>query len=274
MLVVAKAHLRERAQAVLARYDYQVVPFFRAAKISANEGMLELIRSTRDGPKADKEFADFAIEFGCDSFSQWQQECFALWANEKKRDGVFVEFGAADGVTHSNTFILESSYGWKGVLLEPLPWAFNELQRRRPRAACLNVAVDPGYSEKPKPMTLITAGQYSSLTGYQDSDKHSSIRSKGRAVRAKCINLNDELRKIIPSRVIDFLSIDVEGPELDIIKGFDFDSISVKALTIEVNDRDDDAETISKILESKGYRQPFTRAVTRGDLWFVKSHSL
>ena len=270
MLVSAKAHLRERMQALLASYGYQAVPFWRAAKLSANEGMLELLRATFDGPEVDREFANFALKFGSNSFSQWQQECFALWATNCKRNGVFVEFGAADGITHSNSYMLENSYGWSGLLLEPLPLAYKELKRRRPKALALNAAVDPNYSENPKPMTLVTAGQFSSLEEYRDFDHHALIRANRRKLSVPCVNLNVELRKAVPERTVDFLSIDVEGPELDIIRGFDFESIFVKALTIEVNNREQDAKEITNILLSYGYKQPFTGNVTRGDLWFIK----
>ena len=74
MFALAKAHLKARTQALLVRYNYQAVPFLRAAKLSANEGMLELLRATLNGSEFDKEFANFALNFGSDSFSQWQQD--------------------------------------------------------------------------------------------------------------------------------------------------------------------------------------------------------
>lgn len=271
MLLTIKNHLRERVQAVLSQHQYTAVPFLRAAKEAAECGMLELMRATHDGSPADKAFAEFALLHSRDSYSQWQQECFALWVNDCKRDGVFVEFGAADGVTHSNTHMLEAAYGWTGVLIEPLPWTFRELKRRRPQALALEAAVDPSYSASPKPVQIVSAGQYSSIETYKDLDKHANTRANRRVINVKTINLNQSLPQLLPDRRIDFMSIDVEGPELDIITGFDFEGLDVRCLTVEVNDRDEDAARICGFLEARGYRQPFSRAVTRGDLWFMKN---
>lgn len=271
MLSTIKNHMRERMQALLSQHDYTAVPFLRAAREAAESGMLELMRATHGGSSADKAFAEFALLHGQGSYSQWQQECFALWATGGKRDGVFVEFGAADGVTHSNTHMLEEAYGWTGVLIEPLPWTFKELKRRRPHAMTLEAAVDPTYSADPKPVQIVSAGQYSSIETYRTLDKHAATRAHRRVLDVRTINLNRTLLELIPGRQVDFMSIDVEGPELDIITGFDFDAITVQSLTIEVNDRDEDAAQLTRLLEAKGYVQPFSRAVTRGDLWFSKS---
>jgi FkbM family methyltransferase len=271
MFTAIKNHLRERIQAIVSRRDYTIIPFLTAAKLKADSGMLELLRATREGQIEDKEFAGFALLHGQNSFSQWQQECFALWATHCKRGGVFVEFGAADWVTNSNTHMLESDYGWTGVLIEPLPWAFEELSRRRPRAVRLQAAVDPQYSSHPAPVQIATAGQFSSIVASKSSDKLANKISGRRLIKVNSVNLNEYIGKIIPEKKIDFMSIDVEGPEIDIIGGFDFDHIDVQCLTVEVNDRHTDAARISQLMKAKGYMEPFSRTVTRGDLWFLKS---
>ena len=71
-------------------------------------------------------------------------------------------------------------------------------------------------------MTLVTAGQLSSLKQYRDLDQHSLSRANKHTITVNSVNLNVVLKRVFPERNIDFLSIDVEGPELDIIRGFDF----------------------------------------------------
>jgi hypothetical protein len=53
-----------------------------------------------------------------ESYSQIRQDLFVLFALGKT-PGYFVEFGACDGVYLSNTFLLETYYGWSGLLVEP-----------------------------------------------------------------------------------------------------------------------------------------------------------
>jgi hypothetical protein len=59
------------------------------------------------------------ILFLRDSKSQLGQDIFALFTSNFKTGGTFLEIGAADGITLSNSYILEKYFGWTGVLCEP-----------------------------------------------------------------------------------------------------------------------------------------------------------
>jgi hypothetical protein len=58
-----------------------------------------------------------------------------------QQNGTFVEAGANDGVTESNTLALETEYGWTGLLAEPVPWLYNQLLATGRRAAFLDVCI-------------------------------------------------------------------------------------------------------------------------------------
>ena len=62
-------------------------------------------------------FINFKKQFN--TVSQLGQDALVLWLLNQKTNGYFIEFGAADGVNISNTFILEKDYGWSGILCEP-----------------------------------------------------------------------------------------------------------------------------------------------------------
>ena len=68
---------------------------------------------------------------GKESKAQLKQDVFALIENDFKRDGFFVEFGAANGVHLSNTYLLEKEFGWRGILAEPARMWHADLQRNR-----------------------------------------------------------------------------------------------------------------------------------------------
>ncbi len=63
------------------------------------------------------------------SKSQNGQDLFALWATGFKREGMFIEFGGYDGVTFSNTYLLEKYFLWTGVLIDPLPSHYMKMKK-------------------------------------------------------------------------------------------------------------------------------------------------
>ena len=66
-----------------------------------------------------------------DSKSQNEQDIFALFANNFKSDGSFLEFGAYDGITFSNTYLLEKNFGWRGLIIGPIPNHFGMMKQNR-----------------------------------------------------------------------------------------------------------------------------------------------
>jgi hypothetical protein len=73
-------------------------------------------------------FLAFVLKNFSISKSQIFQDLFILFMVHEKREGFFVDFGATDGVTLSNSWLLEKSYGWNGILAEPAQCWHNKLQ--------------------------------------------------------------------------------------------------------------------------------------------------
>lgn len=241
------------------------------SRLVAQDGLAEMLRRNRNPSEEEAEFLDFCLDNSRGSHSQYQQDLFALWHTRSARAGVFVEFGAADGTMHSNTKMLERDFGWTGILIEPHPDFYKIAKRMRKGSKVINGAVDPLYRAEGGHLSLVIAGQLSSIAGYHNNDKHAESRSGLPTTKVPYINLNRTLIQNIPDGKIDFMSIDTEGSELDIIKGFDFLQFDVSCICIEVNDRDRDAEKITEILLNNNYRRAFSREITRDDLWFIKN---
>ena len=76
-----------------------------------------------------------------EQYSQGGQDVYVTNILREKRDGYFVEVGAYDGFTISNTYLLEKNYGWKGICIEATPYRIQDLKNNRPNAICIETAV-------------------------------------------------------------------------------------------------------------------------------------
>jgi FkbM family methyltransferase len=125
--------------------------------------------------------------------------------------GYFVDVGAHDGVTHSNTYALEE-IGWTGLCIEPNVEAFKALVEIR-RCRSLPVVASSTYAMTSFDGTRVTAAGTSMLAA----------------------PLTALLEVVHAPTEIGYLSIDVEGHELEVLDGMDFDRWTVDLLTIETN---------------------------------------
>jgi len=94
-----------------------------------------------------------------------------------------------------------------------------------------------------------------------------NLRKNGRKYEVKTISLNDLLKKYSAPNLIDYLSIDTEGSEFEILNAFDFDTYSIKIITCEHN-YSDNREKIFKLLTSKGYERKYVEVSDFED-WYV-----
>jgi FkbM family methyltransferase len=177
-------------------------------------------------------------------YSQYKQDEFidkVLF--NKKENGFFIEIGAHDGISFSNTLFFEKYRNWKGMCIEPNPTVFEKLAKNR-KSLNLNVCI--GDSDDTVKFTKIS-GYAEMLSGV--SSKY-DLRHIERINNDIVIN-GGEIKSIdvqmlrlesisqISEKCIDFISIDTEGNELDIVKSIDFEKIKIKVLVIENNYKDE-----------------------------------
>ncbi len=172
-----------------------------------------------------------------------------------KRGGVFLDIGAYDGETFSNSLFFERSMGWTGLCVEPLPSAFAKLTAIR-SAVCENVCLGEFEGEadfieaddQGGPNELMFSGLRASF------DPRHIIRleamTKTRVVRQVKVTTLSALLEKHGLYDIDFCSIDVEGGELAVLSRFDPARFRIKVFTIE-NNWDD--ERIPRLMAEKGY---------------------
>jgi len=205
------------------------------------------------------------LSFG--SKSGLGQDLFVLSTLNFKRSGYFVEFGGSNGISNSNSFILEKRYAWSGIVAEPAKCWHDSLARNR---AC-EIDYDCVWrmSGEWLPFEEYDNGELSTIGSYSDSDSHRAVRVNPRSYPVRTVSLEDLLRKHRAPRVIDYLSIDTEGSEFEILNSFDFGAFDIRIITCEHN-YTAGREPVRQLLEKSGYRRRLCE-MSRYDDWFVKS---
>jgi FkbM family methyltransferase len=177
-----------------------------------------------------------------------------------RRGGVFVDIGAYDGETFSNSLFFERSMGWTGLCVEPLAAAFAKLAATR-KAICENVALADFEGEADFVEADDEGGpfqkMFSGLSATLDPRDVSRIAlmTKSRVTTRVPVTRLSTLLDKHGIREIDYCSIDVEGGELAILSEFDFERFPIKVLTVE-NNYDD--PRLSALMTARGY-QPYAQ---------------
>lgn len=192
--------------------------------------------------------------------SQYGQDKF-IYENyfKNKTDGFFVDIGAWDGVYFSNTYFFGEIAGWKGICVEPQPEAFKELCKNR-TALCINACITdvPGMVEFTQVICPSSPAvqMLSGVTNKYDPRHLSRINSEAEHFNGTTHTI--ELQGYLLTDImdyygftcIDYLSIDIEGGELKILRSIPFDRLTVNVISVENNYGDN----IQGFLESKGFK--------------------
>jgi FkbM family methyltransferase len=224
-------------------------------------GAIDYMRNLRD------QFSSALVTNLLKSKSQIGQDVFVLSETNFKRDGFFVEFGATNGVDLSNTHILEKEFDWTGILAEPGKVWHEALRQNR------SCAVDAGcvWSESGSTLRFnqTSAAEYSTIDEYSSLDGHAGKRKNGESYDVSTISLRDLLRKYDAPKTIDYLSIDTEGSEFEILNNFDFAEYQFNVITCEHNFTPERAK-LYLLLTANGYERKF-EDLSRFDDWYVKA---
>jgi len=204
--------------------------------------------------------------------SQYGQDRFVLEVLGGMRDGFFLDSGASDGVQGNNTVLLETSFGWKGICIEPNATYFAALVKNR-RSFCLNCCLydregTVDFLETANCLGGIVNAYHPAHLQHAKATFHVPEDSSGRplAVQKPARTVRSVLHEWAAPPVVDYWSLDTEGSEFAILKSFPFDEYKLRVLTVEHNGfpvRDQ----IRQFLELRGYRR--VRALPIDD-WYVQ----
>lgn len=213
-----------------------------------------------------KELWSYLARHISDSKGQLLQDLLIAFLFEEK-NGFFCEFGAADGVTLSNTYFLEK-LGWTGIVAEPSR-QWHELLSANRDCSISYECVYPTSGDQII-FNEVEDGMFSSLVEFSVSDMHANRRTHGFKYSVESINLEDLLCKFAAPQHVDFLSIDTEGSELAILEAFDFSSFTFGAIFVEHNFTEN-RQKIHQLLTTNGYLRVFSR-FSRWDDWYLNQN--
>jgi FkbM family methyltransferase len=186
--------------------------------------------------------------------SQWKQDKLL---NDKffknNINGIFVDIGAHDGIDKSNSYFFENILNWSGICIEPNPIIFDKLKNNR---SSLNLNVGC-YCVEGEFDFLLNTGYTEMLSGLKNTyckehlnritNEQKLNGGKSKTIKIKTSVLNDIFDKNFIS-IIDYLSIDTEGSEYEILLGIDFDKYHINIIDVEINYKDDKFDKIKKLL--------------------------
>ena len=201
--------------------------------------------------------------------SQIRQDLFVLSKLNFKRNGYFVEFGATDGVELSNTCLLEKEFNWTGILAEPAKTWHSQLRKNR-KAHIETKCVWKKSGEKLL-FNQTEAGIFSTIDDFSSNDLHKGSRVGGKKYQVETISLIDLLDKFQAPKVIDYLSLDTEGSEFEILESFDFSQYQIKVITCEHN-YTPQRERIYDLLTKNGFTRQL-ESLSKYDDWYVSNSS-
>lgn len=191
--------------------------------------------------------------------------------------GYFVELGANDGVTQSNSLYFERHRDWRGLLVEPTPHNFLKCRQNRSSrstvccAACVSFDYDQEFVRIAYSNLMSTAVNMAS----DIPDPHAHAQLGDRFLDRETVfefgavakTLNSLLLEAASPPLIDFLSLDVEGAELEVLKGIDHQAFRFKYILVECRD----FPRLNQYLEEQGYG--FVEKFSSQDYLFTSSAS-
>lgn len=169
--------------------------------------------------------------------------------------GTFVDIGANDGIDLSNTYAFEKR-GWKGYCIEPLVDVFKKLVVNRPNSICVNSIISDktGQSDflavEATSHIKMLSGELKKYDRRHLARINREITTHGgstEVIKVKSYRFED----IIEPTTIDYLSIDVEGGEYDIVKSIDFNKYDIKIMSVENNYEE---KSMITLIESFGFQ--------------------
>ena len=203
--------------------------------------------------------------------AQMLQDLWVLSNSSSVSAGSFVDVGACMPVKYSNSYILQKNFGWSGVLVEPNPRLASAL--RLERATTTVSVVEAALGSSRNSGKLVEYGPLSSLTSTSGNDMYGAKRLRRQTepdglVDVDIVTFDEVFHCLRDKSMINYLSIDVEGADLDVLRSFPFDKCEVHLITIEHNCDKNIEKQIDDLMTKLDYERVLKRWSSI-DSWYV-----
>jgi FkbM family methyltransferase len=209
-------------------------------------------------------------------FSQIGQDQYYIDNIAKhKKNGVFLDVGANNGIFESNTAALEFDYNWTGICIEANPSLINDLKKNRPKSNVINCAVwdENTFIDFEIPESNYKGIQGDLLSRISNLERNNNYFKKHFNDSKKIIKIEAKtITEIIKSFynlpiTIDYMSLDIEGAELEALKSIDFNLVNIQFMTVEHGDRKGYIDQFYNHLKKYGYK---IHRINQWDVEFIK----
>ena len=184
-------------------------------------------------PKPIIKVTEFKRNYRARYIAQAKQDRYVdnLFKDKKLSKGVFVEFGGLKGDEYSNTWYFEKAYNWHGIMIEAEKKFIPHLKKVRPNCKIYNNAVCPTGVKEVTFASSKIAGWSGILNSYEDPRWHAQV---GKTFHVKCVDLNVVLKEN-NFHHIDYMTVDTEGSEIEILETFQFHRFDIAYIQVERN---------------------------------------
>eukprot|EP00756_Hemistasia_phaeocysticola_P055568 Hpha_TRINITY_DN31527_c0_g1::TRINITY_DN31527_c0_g1_i1::g.1694::m.1694 len=217
---------------------------------------------------------------GAKSFAQFHQDCAAVerffWGVPNR---TFIEIGGHDGLRLSNTKMLEDSLGWTGMIVEAHPDSYKQALVNRPRTHVFHAACADAWSSGGIVMQGYSGGDenvrsVSHIAGKERAKiQHNNLVAHN--ITAPLVTMGALTDRFMCGQRfhVDFMSLDVEGAELEVMLGFDWERVTIGVLLAETNLLSTEAkEKFDTLVLKKGQLKPLPAEPGALDTWYVSEH--
>lgn len=190
---------------------------------------------------------------GGNYYSQCGQDWFVDYLFEQKEKGFYLDIGGNDPIMINNTYYFEKK-GWNGIAFEPLAKYQSKWKDIR-NVPCLPIAL--GKEEKRVSFVEMDQDALSGIKGINDKKIRFHWKKLGYKENREIVVQQRMLKNVLEEygiSEIDYVSLDVEGYELQVLEGIDFSKVEIKCFSIENEDGYKSIFKIRKFMVEKGYR--------------------
>jgi FkbM family methyltransferase len=181
-----------------------------------------------------------------------------------KMDGFYVDIGAYHPVHYSNTYFFYTN-GWRGINIEARPGSRNLFEKVRPRDVNLEIGIAASKGE----LTYYLIGEDSTMNSFSREflEHLGLLKEVKKEIPVPVLPLADVLTRYLPEKQqIDFMNVDVEGHDLEVLKSNDWNRFRPRFVVVEDIAVDPDKSEIAKFMRSFGYEVCVQNSIILGKL--------